>query len=118
MAQMPAAKSAKETIYCVDGTPFISREEFDKSLSHPDAPKDYSYDDYVADSQPTVESIGVELEQAEAENAQLEHRNELLFGALAMIDIGMHALLAENEHLKIENIELREMLAINMSEAH
>jgi hypothetical protein len=33
-----------------DGTPFITREEFNKDLSHPDAPKDYSYDDYINDS--------------------------------------------------------------------
>lgn len=114
MAHTPATKSTKETIYCVDGTPFISREEFDKM----GVPRGYSYDDHVADSQPTIESIGLELEQEEAKNAQLEHRNELLFGAIAMNDIGMRALLAENEHLKIENIELREMIAISTSEAH
>lgn len=64
------------------------------------------------------ESQSDRIEHLEFINAQLEQLNELLFGALAMIDIGMGAVMAENTSLKNQNIELREMLAINTSEAH
>lgn len=37
-------------VVTVGGKPFISRQEFNLTSVHHDAPKDYSYDDYVIDS--------------------------------------------------------------------
>jgi hypothetical protein len=39
----------------VGGGFFISREQFELDSKHPGAPKDYTYDDFMADSMETEE---------------------------------------------------------------
>lgn len=49
------------------------------------------------------------LAELEALNEQLEHRIEILFGAHSLIEVGMRALIENNELLRTENAQLRAM---------
>lgn len=48
-------QKGEDVLITVSGRPFITREEFNRSLSEHGAPQDYSYDEYVKDSTETAE---------------------------------------------------------------
>lgn len=57
-------QKAEEVLMTVGGEPFITREEFERISKEPGAPKDYTYDQYVADSMETADEA-YEREKAE-----------------------------------------------------